>query len=218
HKIERPVILGAPIPFIDAPDRRIDYHHASRPKNRGHPPVGEPDVSVSETHGRLKFHSREVTHIIRLRAQQPGAVGAGSRSGQRIQGEIYRELVQMCVLGGEGCPVFKRLLERGLIPSRNFQGAEVVNCREGIQLVQAGHYIAIFDVRQAADVQNEIRPAALGCQLITGLFYLPISESERFPGLAQTQSWWIHVSPPDGEVIRNSHSIKLPLCYESRTV
>src|SRR5207249_4837963 len=33
------------------------------------------------------------------------------------------------------------------------------------------------------------------CELIAGLFDFAIGQSEGFPSLAQTQPWWIHVSP-----------------------
>jgi len=40
--------------------------------------------------------------------------------------------------------------------------------------MKAGHYISIFDIGEAADMEDEVRPAALGCQLITGLFDFPV--------------------------------------------
>jgi hypothetical protein len=40
--------------------------------------------------------------------------------------------------------------------------------------VQAGYNIAIFNVRQPADVQDEIRPAALGGDFKAGRFHIPV--------------------------------------------
>jgi len=40
--------------------------------------------------------------------------------------------------------------------------------------VQAGYDIAIFNVRQTADVQDEIRPATLGSDFKAGRFHIPV--------------------------------------------
>jgi hypothetical protein len=70
--------------------------------------------------------------------------------------------------------IVKRLLQGYFVPAGDLQRVKVINDCQGIELVQAGYNIAIFNVRQSADVQNEIRPAALGGDFKAGRFHIPV--------------------------------------------
>jgi len=69
----------------------------------------------------------------------------------------------------------KRLLQGCVVPAGDLQRVKVINDRQGIQLVQAGYNITVFDIRQPADVQDEIRTAALGGDLKACRFHIAVS-------------------------------------------
>ena len=181
HEIQWPVILGAPVVLFNASHRRIHHYHASRPEDGRHAPVGQADVAIAIPHRFSLFHPRKAPHVSRLLGPQPCVIRPYLGASLRVHRKTDGKLMQVGVRRGKCSPVFKRLLEGRLIPSRDFQWVQMVNGRQGISFVKAGHYISVFDVRKPADVQDEVRPATLGRDLITGLFYLPISQPKHFP-------------------------------------
>jgi len=76
-------------------------------------------------------------------------------------------------------------------------------------LCRPGDDISILDIRQAADVQDEVWPASLWRQAHNW----PVLPPDRFnpsafPCLAQNAALVDTCLPPDRRVIRNSHSTK----------
>jgi hypothetical protein len=188
HEIERAVVLGVPFLLDKAANSGVHNHHASRPEYGSHTAIRKPDIAIAKTRHCLLLHSGEVVDSFRVGGKEFRGIGdvrrAGAWIGRRAKDEIHGELVQVCVLRLKSGTVFKGLLKRSLIPAGDFEGAEVINGGEGIELMKAGYDIAVFDVRQTADVKDEIGAAAFGRQFIAGLFDLPIGKSERFSGLS----------------------------------
>ena len=50
-----------------------------------------------------------------------------------------------------------RFLQRRFVPVRDFQRVQVIDDGEGIEFVQIGHYITVFNVCQPADVSRRWR-------------------------------------------------------------
>src|ERR1700674_714871 len=85
-------------------------------------------------------------------------------------------------------PVGKMALKRDLIPLTNLSWIQMVNHRQGIELIEAGSYVSIFDIRQAAQVNNEIGAPALAGQFITRSLHISIGQAETFAGSAQPRA------------------------------
>ena len=84
--------------------------------------------------------------------------------------------------------VGKMALKGDFIPLTNLLGIQVVDHRQGIKLVETGSYVSIFDVRQTAQVNNEIRAPALARQFITCSLHIPVGQTETFAGPAQPRA------------------------------
>src|SRR5262249_12223751 len=82
----------------------------------------------------------------------------------------------------------EKLVERYVIPTKDFQGAEVVDHRKGIKLVHARYDAMILDICQTTDVHDEFRPTSAGSQLKAGTLDVAISQTEPLADLPQTES------------------------------
>src|ERR1700687_2481256 len=79
-------------------------------------------------------------------------------------------------------------LERDLIPLTNLFRIQVVDHRQSIKLVETGSYITIFDVRQTAQVNNEVGAPSLARQFITCSLHVSIGQAEAFAGPAKPRA------------------------------
>jgi len=52
--------------------------------------------------------------------------------------------------------------------------------------MKAGNDIAVFDVGEAAEMENEIGPAPLDGDFVAGFFHISIGEPHVFPDLSET--------------------------------
>jgi hypothetical protein len=48
----------------------------------------------------------------------------------------------------------KAVFDRNVVPPENFKRTQMVDNRKGIKLVQARDYTAVFNIGQAANVEN----------------------------------------------------------------
>ena len=101
-----------------------------------------------------------------------GAVLCGA--GRRIRVEGLRE---MCARGREVSAILEGLMKRCFVPGEDFHRIEMEDRREGIELVECGHNVAILDVGEAADVQGKLGPAAIHSDFVTGFLYATIGKS-----------------------------------------
>jgi hypothetical protein len=65
-------------------------------------------------------------------------------------------------------------LKGNLIPLANLFRVQVIDHRQSIKLVETGSYIPIFDIRQAAQMDDKIGTPALARQFITRTLHIPI--------------------------------------------
>src|SRR6266404_9660937 len=84
--------------------------------------------------------------------------------------------------------VMEALFYRDVVPAKDLVRVKVVDNGEGVQLVQAGHNTTVFNFRQPADVQDELRTSPARRQLEARAFHLSIRQSESFAGLPQTKA------------------------------
>jgi hypothetical protein len=59
--------------------------------------------------------------------------------------------------GMKGPTVGKTIFDGDIIPSENLERIQVVDNREGIKLMKARSDAAVFDIRQAANMKNQLR-------------------------------------------------------------
>src|ERR1700737_138323 len=94
-------------------------------------------------------------------------------------------------------PVAKMLFERYVVPQANFKGIEMIDGAEGVKLVQAGCHASILKVRQAADVDDEFRPAAPVREFVAGPFDIAVGEAKSLASLPKKRAWY-HRPPTRG--------------------
>jgi len=71
--------------------------------------------------------------------------------------------------------ILEALSNRNVVPGKEFERIQMVGDGERIQFVKAWDGIVIFDVREATQVEDKFRPAALRGKLETDAFYVPVS-------------------------------------------
>jgi len=90
----------------------------------------------------------------------------------------------VCAWGREAGAILKSLVERSLVPSRDFHRVEVKNCGEGVELMEGRNNIPVVNIRKPADVQDELGPPAFYGNFVTSFLYITIGQAEGFAGLA----------------------------------
>jgi hypothetical protein len=59
----------------------------------------------------------------------------------------------------KGAAIGKTILDRNVVPAEYLERIQVVDNRECVKLMQAWDYASILDVRQAANMKNQLRTA-----------------------------------------------------------
>ena len=70
------------------------------------------------------------------------------------------------------------LLERSFVPGGEFERIEMINGREREEFVECRDDVVVFDVSQAADMQDKIGAAAIEGDLKAGALDVTIAETE----------------------------------------
>ena len=65
----------------------------------------------------------------------------------------------------------------------------MVDYGQSIELVKAGSYVLVLDVRQTAQVNYENGPPTLASQLITRSFDISIGQAQKLSGSAKSRAW-----------------------------
>src|SRR5690242_19965847 len=98
--------------------------------------------------------------------------------------------------------VMKALFNWHVIPPENVERIEPVDGCQRVQFVQRRNNAAVLNIRQPADMQNEIGTAAARSQFVARSFYISISKSKPFADLPQTKTGkhqslrsWAHSRP-----------------------
>src|SRR6266403_165399 len=110
--------------------------------------------------------------------------------------------------------VMEALFYRDVVPAKDLVRVKVVDNGEGVQLVQAGHNTTVFNFRQPADVQDELRTSPARRQLEARAFHLSICQSKSFAGLPQTKTG-VHVGLGRGMTASPNSITALPFVKNS---
>jgi len=68
----------------------------------------------------------------------------------------------MRVRGMKGAAVGKTIFDRNILPAEYLEQVQVVDHRECIKFMQARDNASILNIRQAADMKNQLRTATTG--------------------------------------------------------
>src|SRR5713101_1632379 len=77
--------------------------------------------------------------------------------------------------------------EGNFVPLADLQGIEVVDDGQRAELVEAGGDVAVFDIRQAADADDELGAAAQGGEIIAGSFDVAIRQAQSLARLRRRE-------------------------------
>jgi hypothetical protein len=77
------------------------------------------------------------------------------------------------------------LVKRDVVPLANFENIKVVKRAQCVKLVQCRRDVRVFDICQAADMNDEFRAAVLACEFVAGLFDISIRESKTLTHLSE---------------------------------
>jgi peroxiredoxin family protein len=77
------------------------------------------------------------------------------------------------------------LVKRDVVPLANFENIKVVKRAQCVKLVQCRRDVRVFDIRQAADMNDEFRTPVLACEFVAGLFDISVRESKTLAHLSE---------------------------------
>jgi hypothetical protein len=59
----------------------------------------------------------------------------------------------------ELCTIAEEFVEGNFVPAENLEGIQMINHGQGVEFVQSGNDLVVFDVGEPADVDNELGAA-----------------------------------------------------------
>ena len=150
-------MLAGPIAIVDLVSRRVHQNDAARAEDGHHTPVTHPDISVNVVAMAVGEYAFEVSPLFHHPGQQfrPSRIEGRVKLQGDAQGSWRRH--GMSLGRSESRPIVEAFVKGSVVPAKDFERIQVVNSRERVHLVQARHDTAILNVRQPADVQNEVR-------------------------------------------------------------
>src|SRR5579863_5630565 len=126
----------------------------------------------------LLYHSREVGSALRIEA--------GIKMNRKVNAARSRR--QMRIGSSARRSIGKNVAQGNVVPPANFIGIQMINAAEAKQFVQAWDCAGILEVRQAADMNDEFRPAMALRELITCLFNVTVGETQSLAHLTKTNA------------------------------
>src|SRR5277367_453757 len=159
-KIHGAIVFIAPIVVFDAARGNVDENYAAGAQERRHSAVGETDVSITMPGTSVRQHTFETAPLLDYAREEFGALGVEGRV--EAQGGLERDGRggKMGVWRVKGAAVGEAIFDGNIIPTEDLEGIQVIDNGEGIEFVKARGDTAIFDIREAADMKNQLRPAA----------------------------------------------------------
>src|SRR5882762_6678678 len=91
---------------------------------------------------------------------------------------------QMSPRCGEFCAVFEALFKRHFEPGEQLQWIQVVDDRQRVYFVQTRDDITVFDVRQPANMQDEILTATTKRKFVARRLHITVGQSKSLANLA----------------------------------
>jgi hypothetical protein len=159
HKIHGAVVFCGPIVVFYVSYGDVYQHNAAGAQHRRHTAVRQTDVSIAVSGIAVSEQSFQAAPLFDHAREQFGAPGVESRVESQRSLERDGRGGKMGVRGMKGAAIGKAVFDGNIVPAEYLQWIQVVDDREGIQLMKARSHTAIFDVRQAADVENQLRTA-----------------------------------------------------------
>src|ERR1700674_124699 len=161
-EIHGAVMFGGPVLLvIDLAGGDIQENDAAGPEKRHHSAVRKADVAVAIAAITARQHTFELS---------PAFHHAGKKfRASRIEGRVeadwdaqgYWRRHQM----GQGRrglrTIAEKFVEGNFVPAENFERIQMIYHGQGVEFVQCGNDLVIFDVREPADVDNELGAATL---------------------------------------------------------
>src|SRR5215469_2666484 len=188
-------MLRGPIALLNLVSRSVHQNDAARAEDGDHPSVIHPDISVEVVAVTVGEYALEVSPLFHHPGQQfrPTRVECRVKLQGNAQGSWRSH--RMSLRHMERSAIVEALLNRGVVPAKDLERIQVVNRCERVDLVQPWHDTAILNVRQPADVQNEIRAPAVRGQFVASSLHVSVSQAQFFAGLPQTKPWLHEFSP-----------------------
>ncbi len=187
-KIKRPFILIVPAGVSNLLLLWIDQDQATWPEQRFHPVVVEADIAVQVARGAIKQGSLEVAPSFHHARQKFRAAGVKGRIEACRDAQSSRGRGQMRVGRRKLQAIGKMTFEGNIVPLAHFFRIQVKNDRQGVKFVETWSYIAIFDIGEAAQMNNKIRSPTLASQLVTGSFDVPVGQAKAFASIAKSRA------------------------------
>jgi len=194
HEIDRTVELRTPLAVLNAVQGSVHEDEAAGAEERLHAAVGEANEAVAVLALAVSQCALEVSPAL----HHPGEEFRAPRikGGIKTQGNAQGGWrgAQMSERRWEGGGVAEELVEGNIIPAGDLQGVEMVDGRQGIELVQAGNDTVILNVRQAADANDEFGASVACGQFEAGAFHIAIGQAKTLTSLPKMETG-IHRSP-----------------------
>jgi len=184
NKIHWPVMLGNPTFVFDSAQFRVYQNQTSRAQDRHHPSVTEADIPIAMPWIPLDQSALKMAPSFHHPGQEVGSAWIKSWiKSYRDPQTIWRSR-QVRFRSGEFCAVLKALFERHFEPGEQLQWIQVVDNGEGVYFVQTRHHIAVFDVRQPADMNDEVLTASAKRKFIACRFHITVGQTKSLANLA----------------------------------
>src|SRR5215469_10179236 len=150
-------MLRGPIALLNLVSRSVYQNDAPRAEDRHHPSVIHPDISVEVVAVMVREYAFKVPPPFYHPGQQfrPSRIEGGVKLQGNPQGSWRSHGMSLGHI--ETPAIVEAFLERCVVPAKDFTRIQVVEGCQRVDFVQARHDTAILDIRQPADVENEIR-------------------------------------------------------------
>ena len=195
NKVHGAVMLRGPVAVLNLVFRGVDQDDAAGPQYRRHAAVSGADVSINVMTMTVGEHSFEMSPLFHHAGKQfsPSRIEGGVKFHGNPQGGGRGHGMSFWRL--ERRPVVKALFEGNVVPAKDFQGTQVVESRQSVELMQAGDDTPVFNVGQPADVENKVRTPPDGSKFITGALDVPIGQAQSFTGLPKMKTRLLQFFP-----------------------
>jgi len=185
NEVNGALVLVRPAGVLDLTQFGIDKHQAPWAKQGVHSDVIHTHIPVEVSPGLIEERTFQIPPSLDHASKKLRAARVEGRIKPDGESQLGRCRSKMRVRGAKLAPVGKMALKRNLIPLTNFFWIQVVNHGKCVKLVETWSYVSIFDVRQTAQVNNEIGTAALAGQFIARSFHISIRQTKAFAGPAK---------------------------------
>src|SRR5258708_19437166 len=95
----------------------------------------------------------------------------------------------------DGRGIAEKSIHRYVIPGQDFQGIQVIDNGQSIELVKAGYHTSVLDISRAADVHRELRAGVCPGEPKARALAVPVCQPETFAPLPKPPSLLPAFSP-----------------------